>query len=139
MLISDWSSDVCSSDRNVVQRRCPSKVSAVQPAGYWEVSGAASGPPLERSRRFFVACKVRLMPALLPEEETMTKTVADFMLECLAADPAAPHHQEPGEELCQGAPEGRSGSARHRLARSEERRVGKECGRTCRSRWSPDH
>src|SRR3546814_5574133 len=91
MRISDWSSDVCSSD-------------------------LASGPPLERSRRFFVACKVRLMPALLPEEETMTKTVADFMLECLAADPAAPHHQEPGEELCQGAPEGRSGSARHRLA-----------------------
>src|SRR3546814_14201095 len=24
-------------------------------------------------------------------------------------------------------------------ARSEERRVGKECVRTCRSRWSPDH
>src|SRR3546814_17010934 len=23
--------------------------------------------------------------------------------------------------------------------RSEERRVGKECGRTCRSGWSPDH
>src|SRR3546814_12094531 len=23
--------------------------------------------------------------------------------------------------------------------RSEERRVGKECGSTCRSRWSPDH
>src|SRR3546814_18445178 len=26
----------------------------------------------------------------------------------------------------------------HRL-RSEERRVGKECGSTCRSRWSQDH
>src|SRR3546814_11497612 len=26
-----------------------------------------------------------------------------------------------------------------RLSRSEERRVGKECVRTCRSRWSPDH
>src|SRR3546814_13596308 len=25
------------------------------------------------------------------------------------------------------------------LDRSEERRVGKECVRTCRSRWSPDH
>src|SRR3546814_12049821 len=25
------------------------------------------------------------------------------------------------------------------LGRSEERRVGKECVRTCRSRWSPDH
>src|SRR3546814_6752721 len=26
-----------------------------------------------------------------------------------------------------------------RLERSEERRVGKECVNTCRSRWSPDH
>src|SRR3546814_19582607 len=25
------------------------------------------------------------------------------------------------------------------IIRSAERRVGKECGRTCRSRWSPDH
>src|SRR6056297_2327164 len=25
------------------------------------------------------------------------------------------------------------------LARSEERRVGKECVSTCRSRWTPDH
>src|SRR3546814_2569900 len=28
---------------------------------------------------------------------------------------------------------------RHRLDRSEERRVGKECVSTCRSRWSPYH
>src|SRR3546814_18865286 len=28
---------------------------------------------------------------------------------------------------------------RARLARSEERRVGKECVSTCRSRWSPSH
>src|SRR3546814_15367427 len=26
-----------------------------------------------------------------------------------------------------------------RLIRSDERRVGKECGSTCSSRWSPDH
>src|SRR3546814_20008778 len=26
-----------------------------------------------------------------------------------------------------------------RVGRPEERRVGKECGRTCRSRWSPCH
>src|SRR3546814_2754739 len=26
-----------------------------------------------------------------------------------------------------------------RILRSEERRVGKECVSTCRSRWSPDH
>src|SRR3546814_1516774 len=28
---------------------------------------------------------------------------------------------------------------RRQRQRSEERRVGKECVRTCRSRWSPDH
>src|SRR3546814_11268698 len=28
---------------------------------------------------------------------------------------------------------------KRRKLRSEERRVGKECVRTCRSRWSPDH
>src|SRR3546814_12450879 len=33
----------------------------------------------------------------------------------------------------------RSGRARARRDRSEERRVGKECVSTCRSRWSPYH
>src|SRR3546814_15053392 len=33
---------------------------------------------------------------------------------------------------------GRSAAGRARL-RSEERRVGKECVSTCRSRWSPSH
>src|SRR3546814_12613836 len=28
---------------------------------------------------------------------------------------------------------------RSRVTRSEERRVGKECVSTCRSRWAPDH
>src|SRR3546814_10874345 len=32
---------------------------------------------------------------------------------------------------------GQSGSCQ--FQRSEERRVGKECVSTCRSRWSPDH
>ena len=31
------------------------------------------------------------------------------------------------------------GSIRQSLDRSEERRVGKECLRLCRSRWSPYH
>src|SRR3546814_18270146 len=33
----------------------------------------------------------------------------------------------------------KSGLSRRRLFSSEERRVGKECVRTCRSRWSPYH
>src|SRR3546814_10994296 len=32
-----------------------------------------------------------------------------------------------------------SGNLLQRTRRSEERRVGKECVRTCRSRWSPYH
>src|SRR3546814_17925100 len=33
----------------------------------------------------------------------------------------------------------RFGNLANILDRSEERRVGKECVSTCRSRWSPDH
>src|SRR3546814_13394361 len=33
----------------------------------------------------------------------------------------------------------RLGEGRYALLRSEERRVGKECVSTCRSRWSPYH
>jgi toxin CptA len=33
----------------------------------------------------------------------------------------------------------RGDSTRHPAVRSEERRVGKECRRLCRSRWSPYH
>src|SRR3546814_1984284 len=35
--------------------------------------------------------------------------------------------------------DGRSGRCRTQACRSEERRVGKECVSTCRSRWSPYH
>src|SRR3546814_5542814 len=34
---------------------------------------------------------------------------------------------------------GNIGKPLHAVARSEERRVGKECVSTCRSRWSPYH
>src|SRR3546814_17851687 len=33
----------------------------------------------------------------------------------------------------------RKGERSRRRGRSEERRVGKECGRTCKSRWTPYH
>src|SRR3546814_14834899 len=32
-----------------------------------------------------------------------------------------------------------TGTALRMMVRSDERRVGKECVSTCRSRWSPDH
>src|SRR3546814_11769790 len=53
------------------------------------------------------------------------------------------HAGEDGHELRDAGPgrrvrpAGRGGE--RAVARSEERRVGKECVRTCRSRWSPYH
>src|SRR3546814_3817407 len=79
MRISDWSSDVCSSDLNKVLRA----------QGY---------------------------EGLKPLEDKIQAEYDDWL---------------------------RTRSLRFNLAycegRSEERRVGKECVSTCRSRWSPDH
>src|SRR3546814_12053306 len=66
----------------------------------------------------------------------------------LAISPAAPSLVMPGDpqqldQPMQGShPEGTDVSALHHLLcgeRSAERRVGKECVSTCRSRWSPSH
>src|SRR3546814_12577973 len=46
-------------------------------------------------------------------------------------------HQPPSR-LREGLGEGMSASTRT-ISRSEERRVGKECGSTCRSRWAANH
>src|SRR3546814_3338165 len=88
MRISDWSSDVCSSDLVVL--------SAVrQHPGFFQVGEQLAGHELV-THPAMEALHVAVLP----------------------------------------------GSARldvQRLHRSEERRVGKECVSTCRSRWSPYH
>src|SRR3546814_15633964 len=78
--ISDWSSDVCSSD---LLERCDAVLS-----GYLGAAGTGA-------------------------------VVLDAVARVRAANPRAP--RSPG------------------FARSEERRVGKECVSTCSSRWSPYH
>src|SRR3546814_5515355 len=80
MRISDWSSDVCSSDLDLLAR----------------------GPDVAARR-----------------------------LQALDAD-AAPRRSPASTPPRRNRPACASGSAR-----SEERRVGKECVSTCRSRWSP--
>src|SRR3546814_3370899 len=92
MRISDWSSDVCSSDLELVHLRLAAP--AHHPGHAFAMAG-------ERARDEF---ELR-MPRLAGVGEV-----------------AAARH--------------RRGDA---LERSEERRVGKECVSTCRSRWSPYH
>src|SRR3546814_1416001 len=92
MRISDWSSDVCSSDlmarfKREFQRGCSLKSSTEYPC--------------EQYQTCFAGLRMK-------KEKT-----------CAAV---------------------RRRECTYRQAkRSEERRVGKECVSTCRSRWSPDH
>src|SRR3546814_6564279 len=53
----------------------------------------------------------------------------------LAVDRLAGCHGEGLADLDRRFPDATAGD----IDRSEERRVGKECVRTCRSRWSPEH
>src|SRR3546814_6572133 len=93
MRISDWSSDVCSSDLHApASARAGRGLDGGGGAGSSGRLGGGAGGPV-RVGRHDVA--VQRVPAAAPDDE--------------------------------------------RQHRSEERRVGKECVSTCRSRWSPYH
>src|SRR3546814_4724567 len=93
MRISDWSSDVCSSD----------------------LQAETADPPVILARVFS-----RAVP-------TCRSCEPHVLFEDTSADAG-------GRAPCDGdAGAGADGG------RSEERRVGKECVSTCRSRWSPYH
>src|SRR3546814_15091130 len=101
MRISDWSSDVCSSDLGIT-------------VGAEAAIGANAVVTRDVPERGVVGG----IPAKLLSDQG-----SDGYINRLA----------PPELLaaCEGALHG------WRENRSEERRVGKECGSTCRSRWSP--
>src|SRR3546814_13478485 len=103
MRISDWSSDVCSSD--LLGRNMESA----------DYLGRAA--------------------ALSPGEAVPFAVDDDYGLVAMAAD-AAP--LDPAKVIPAIAADLASGNSA-RAIRSEERRVGKECGSTCRSRWAPYH
>src|SRR3546814_6511217 len=87
MRISDWSSDVCSSDLGTARPNCAARS-----------DGRFSGK----------RCRGKGVEARVVSTGTSRRP--------------------------------REGGGRRRVTqRSEERRVGKECVRTCRSRWSPYH
>src|SRR3546814_13971590 len=100
MRISDWSSDVCSSD--LVD----------------ELFAAAPelGAPLVKAE--------------------FPRVYVDANREPYELDPAMFDDALPDYVTTQNA---RIAAGLGTIARSEERRVGKECVSTCRSRWSPYH
>src|SRR3546814_15367464 len=107
MRISDWSSDVCSSDLSNRPWHCrvPHKKRCADNS-LWPV--AAGG----QCHSFSILPYAPLPPNPLP-------------------DPAPP-----AARLSSAAPRScKKGFQRRQADRSEERRVGKECVSTCRSRW----
>src|SRR3546814_15504235 len=101
MRISDWSSDVCSSDlEGVSQTRFVVQRTITHLRHRWQ--GAIRGPLFIRGMK-------------MPAEGPRTSDGQAF--------------------LPRKAREARGAT---NSPRSEERRVGKECVSTCRSRWSPD-
>src|SRR3546814_10933444 len=100
MRISDWSSDVCSSDLR---------------GGEGVAGEALVAPPIEGEAE---------RPAAVDEAAAVETKAA---------------HATPRSRFGSAAAQGPTISALSILCRSEERRVGKGCVSTCRSRWSPYH
>src|SRR3546814_5936935 len=97
MRISDWSSDVCSSDLG--KARLAGRTAFIKLEASWPLqAGLSMRWRVHAYRHTFLSTPV-------------------------------------GRRKKQGGPDGRKSDS----GRSEERRVGKECVRPCRSRWSPYH
>src|SRR3546814_19395899 len=97
MRISDWSSDVCSSDLD-----CSRRVSPLGPAAPWQGRIRDAAVPIRHLNAGPDAGRPQMHPLLAgPRTVDKTPLKAYLLREC----------------------------------RSEERRVGKECVSTCRSRW----
>src|SRR3546814_12311620 len=115
MRISDWSSDVCSSDLTAMRKAAEK---ALNPAGGWSPTAAAAFfkkyPPLSS------AGKVRYAEALMATGDRAGAIAA-------------------ARDAWTSGPLSTVDEAKVIGGRSEERRVGKECVSTCRSRWSRYH
>src|SRR3546814_16997789 len=120
MRISDWSSDVCSSDLAeavpfVRLGRDDNAIAQLRGAGF----GLAATVVRGGEDVFAARLPQRLVYVLGAEGEGMDAALADACDLRLSI---------PG-----------TGAVERLHVRSEERRVGKECVSTCRSRWSPYH
>src|SRR3546814_9970558 len=104
MRISDWSSDVCSSDLRKRRQHFHRFMAAVH--------ARLNALPGQSDPLAIVAAAIANDSRLLVLDEFVVTDIGDAMILARLLE---------------------------QLVRSEERRVGKECVNTCRSRWSPYH
>src|SRR3546814_11834522 len=104
MRISDWSSDVCSSDLSTEV-----DLSAIQPGQAIKTTFRSQPLFVRHLTDKEIAEADKVDPASLRDPQTLEERTVDGKKQWLVT------------------------------MRSEERRVGKECVSTCRSRWLPYH
>src|SRR3546814_14030887 len=119
MRISDWSSDVCSSDL---------AVHGFADFGRTQHWGNFSGSNEDGRQDERPGCGQG------SQEEVGEESREEGRRQEGASKESCQESREEG-----AGQEGRCEERRREVGRSEERRVGKECVSTCRSRWSPCH
>src|SRR3546814_14556774 len=146
MRISDWSSDVCSSDLAVGADDMPAGIRLVARHDFAQAPRGCHYPidqPFARAVAKTIADDdSRAVPGL-PERDRRHRMEIDQD----RMTKAAPRlDQSLGERGVIGSVEGFEPPVSRRTVdrplpqwRSDERRVGQECVSTCRSRWSPYH
>src|SRR3546814_15973079 len=112
MRISDWSSDVCSSDLGRATSLIDNNLALVRKAKESIVGDDSRAAAKAGVRLRQPAGRADLRNRLPAQDRSYAVTV---------------HGAHSGNRIKAASPAGRS----------EERRVGKECVSTCRSRWSP--
>src|SRR3546814_6284854 len=125
MRISDWSSDVCSSDLNGFAKKVHEFAERLGVTGAWLMRGGDIEPrPVEDMLLDHQARQLGLM--LVPELELGYSMGGGSIFNDYRRTGFVPFHREWLRSFARGS-------------RSEERRVGKEGVSTCRFRWSPYH
>src|SRR3546814_19335389 len=117
MRISDWSSDVCSSDLNSDWKATPEALRKAVDA----YNGAN-----QHTKDLYIE--------QIQREPKMASAVGQ-----LIGERELILQRDRGMSLCRRYTIRSYMIRSHMIGRSEERRVGKECVSTCRSRWSPKH
>src|SRR3546814_11932467 len=127
MRISDWSSDVCSSDLKIISCRSGSLDGMPILKG---LTGASRNDQVDA-----VVAKLKGMPKSRPQrDKTLRAMISAWFGKSLdesALDRIIKELSLRGFIAVNGV--------KLQYSRSEERRVGKECVSTCRSRWQPYH
>src|SRR3546814_8012867 len=143
MRISDWISDVCSSDLEISHfetlTRFAHGESPYQTIVFAEHVGLIQDFDLACCRRAitFLAERAESSPVNLAVNLSGLSLQNDLFVDSLMR--LLQQNRNLAGRLMFEATESSSMHDIERVSRQEERRVGKECVSTCRSRWSPYH